>query len=300
MSSGKPSSANHLVAVSPCHPVTAAAAVTENVRLAQDTYRIRLHVPAVAERIRPGQFVMIRLPGTTDPLLGRPFALYYTVLDAAANVVGLDVVYLVVGKMTGRLASLGPGAAVDIWGPLGNGFPDLSGRRHVALVAGGIGQTPFLAHIRELLGSRGYGGRSARRAVDRVTLYYGVRTAALAAGVDDFRAAGALVQLASDDGSLGFRGFVTQLLAEQSPPDHLVGCGPEPMLHSLAGLARRWGVACHLSLETPMACGVGICFSCVTRVKTADGWDYRRVCIDGPVFDAATWEPAAHAREKNA
>jgi dihydroorotate dehydrogenase electron transfer subunit len=290
MSPGQTSASDHLVTLSPCQLVSAAAPVIENVQLAQATYRVRLHAPTVAERIRPGQFVMIRLPGTTDPLLGRPFALYDTVLDAGGNVVGLDVVYLVVGKMTGRLASLGSGATVDVWGPLGNGFPDLTGRRHVALVAGGIGQTPFLAHVRELLGTRGYGGQAARRAVERVTLCYGVRTAALAAGVDDFRAAGAEVHLASDDGSVGFRGFVTQLVADQPRPDRLVGCGPEPMLHVLANLARQWGVPCHLSLETPMACGVGICFSCVTRVKTVDGWDYRRVCIDGPVFDAATLE----------
>ena len=145
---------------------------------------------------------------------------------------------------------------------------------------------------RDLLGTRGYGGRPPRRAAQRVSLYYGVRTADLAAGVEDFRAAGATVHLASDDGTLGFHGFVTQLLASHEAPQHLVGCGPEPMLRVLAQLAGRWGVPCHLSLETPMACGVGICFSCVTRVRTAEGWDYRRVCVDGPIFDAASlvWE----------
>src|SRR5262249_13798592 len=153
---------------------------------------------------------------------------------------------------------------VEVWGPLGNGFPDLSGREAVALVAGGIGQTPFLAYLRELLGQRGYGGRPARRAVRRVALFFGGRSAELAAGVEDFRRAGAVVHLASDDGSLGFRGFVTQLLERHDPPDHLVGCGPEPMLQALTVLARRWNVPCHLSLETPMACGIGICFSCVT------------------------------------
>jgi dihydroorotate dehydrogenase electron transfer subunit len=262
------------------------AEVTENVRLARDTYRIRLHAPDLAARIRPGQFVMLRLPGPADPLLGRPFALYDTVLDASGAPTALDVVYLVVGKVTGLLAQARPGDRVETWGPLGNGFPDLRDLDSIALVAGGIGQTPFLAHVRELLGARGYGGRPARRSARQVALYYGVRTADLAAGVDDFRAAGADVHLASDDGSLGFHGFVTQLLETHAPPQHLVGCGPEPMLRALARLAGRWGVPCHVSLETPMACGVGVCFSCVTRVKTADGWDYRRVCVDGPVFDA--------------
>src|SRR5262249_22467457 len=121
----------------------------------------------------------------------------------------------------------------------------------------------------------------------RVSLYYGVRTAELAAGVEDFRAAGAEVHLASDDGSLGVRGFVTQLLERQPPPQHLVGGGPGAMLDALTALGPRCGVACHLSLETPMACGLGICFSCVTRVRTEQGWDYRRVCVDGPIFEAA-------------
>jgi dihydroorotate dehydrogenase electron transfer subunit len=264
-----------------------AAAVVENVLLARNTYRIRLHTPELARAIRPGQFLMIRLPTGTDPLLGRPFALYDTVLDAHGQPVAVVVVYLVVGKLTGLLAALRAGDRVDVWGPLGNGFPDFNDLDHVGLVAGGIGQTPFLAHVRELLGGRGYGGRQPRRAARRVSLYYGVRSADLAAGVEDFRAAGAEVHLATDDGSLGFHGFVTQLLERHEPPQHLVGCGPEPMLRALAALARRRGTPCHLSLETPMACGVGICFSCVMKVKTADGWDYRRVCVEGPVFDTA-------------
>jgi len=268
------------------------APVLINRQLARDTWLIRLQAPELARAIRPGQFLMIRLPGHSDPLLGRPFALYDTVLDDGGQPVAVDVVYLIVGKVTGLMAELKSGDSVDIWGPLGNGFPELRDLDHVGLVAGGIGQTPFLAHIRELLGTRGYGGKSPRKATNKVSLYYGVRTADLAAGVEDFRSAGADVHLTSDDGSLGFHGFVTQLLEKQQPPQHLIGCGPEPMLKALAALAHRWQVPCHLSLETPMACGVGICFSCVTRVRTNDGWDYRRVCVDGPVFDAEclAWE----------
>ena len=83
-------------------------------------------------------------------------ALYDTVLDEAEQPTGVDVVYLVVGKQTGGLAELRAGDRLEVWGPLGNGFPDLSGIEHVGLVAGGIGQTPFLAYIRELLGERGH------------------------------------------------------------------------------------------------------------------------------------------------
>ena len=266
------------------------ARTVENVPLADRTFRIRLDCPEVAAAIRPGQFLMLRLPATSDPLLGRPFALYDTVLDAGGTPIGLDVVYLVVGKMTGLLAALKSNEPVEVWGPLGNGFPDLSD--HIVCVAGGIGQTPFLAYARELLGTRGYGGDTPRQRAKTVSLYYGVRTATLAAGVDDFRSAGCDVRLASDDGSLGTKGFVTQLLAADRPAGPFVGCGPEPMLHALAKLTAGWGAKCYVSLETPMACGFGACFSCVTKVKTPGGWDYKRVCVDGPVFDswAVEWD----------
>lgn len=267
------------------------APVLEHVKLAERTYRIRLRAPDLAAAIRPGQFVMLRLPNTTDPLLGRPFALYDTVLEDGRPV-AIDVVYLVVGKMTSRLAEVRAGDELQVWGPLGKPFLDVGAPEQVTLVAGGIGQTPFLAFTRELLGTRGFGGDAPRARTKKVALYYGVRNASLAAGVDDFRAAGAEVHLASDDGSVGTKGFVTQLLEAHGRTGPLVGCGPEPMLHALARLAARWDVPCQVSLETPMACGVGICFSCVAKVKTPDGDDYKRVCIDGPCFDAAelVWE----------
>lgn len=266
--------------------------IARNDRLARDTYLLRLNSPTLARLIKPGQFLMLRLTGPNDPLLGRPFALYDTVLDPSGSPTAVDIVYLVVGKVTTAMSRLQPGQTVSIWGPLGNGFRRFEKTQHVALVAGGIGQTPFLAYIRELLGSRGYGGSKASQSAARVSLYYGVRTAELAAGVDDFRAAGAAVHLASNDGSLGFCGVVTDLLKSHSRPDRLIGCGPEPMLRALACLAEERNIPCDVSLETPMACGLGICFSCVTKVKTANGWDYKRVCVDGPVFDSAclNWE----------
>jgi dihydroorotate dehydrogenase electron transfer subunit len=269
------------------YPIQETVEILVNRKLARDTFLIRLASPTIAQSIRPGQFLMIRLTGPNDPLLGRPFALYDTVLNDAGTPIALDVVYLVVGKVTTAMARLRPGEFVSIWGPLGNGFRPIDPVDQIALVAGGIGQTPFLAYVRELCGSRGYGGTAAKRMSSKVSIFYGVRSADLAAGVDDFRAAGAEVHLASNDGSIGYRGFVTDLLKTHPKPDRIVGCGPEPMLHALAKLAAEWNVPCDVSLETPMACGLGICFSCVTKVKTPDGWDYKRVCVDGPIFDAA-------------
>ncbi len=273
------------------------APVLVNRQIARATFLIRLESPQLAAAIRPGQFVMLRLAGSTDPLLGRPFALYDTVLDVRGLPHAIDVVYLVIGKVTRGLAELSDGDAVEIWGPLGNGFPDPVTSEHVGLVAGGIGQTPFLAQIRELLGTRGYAGQQAKKRVKRVSLFYGVRSAEFAAGLDDFRQAGATLHLATDDGTLGHHGFVTELLAQHPGSQHLFGCGPPAMLRTLAQWALGNNVPCHLSLETPMACGVGICFSCVTPVKTPDGWDYKRVCVDGPIFDARHlhFQEPAHA-----
>jgi dihydroorotate dehydrogenase electron transfer subunit len=262
------------------------APVLENVRLARDTYRLRFRAPALAAAIQPGQFLMLRIPGRTDPLLGRAFALYNTADDA------VDIVYFVVGKMTGLMAKLTTDDTVEVWGPLGQPFPSYESYEQLVTVGGGIGQTPMLALLKRALGLQGYGGKPPRREVPRASFYYGVRTAELLAGLEDFRAVGAEIHLATDDGSQGFRGYVPQLVEEHflagrhATKQRWVGCGPEPMMHALANIAAKHRIPLDLSLETPMACGVGICFSCVTKVKTDTGWDYRRVCVEGPVFEA--------------
>jgi dihydroorotate dehydrogenase electron transfer subunit len=271
-------------------------AVVENVRLARDTYRVRVESPQMARRIVPGQFVMMRLAGTNDPLLGRPLALYDTVLSDSGRgaPVGIDVVFLVLGKMTRRLAGIQPGQTLEVWGPLGNGFAPPP-TEHLVMVAGGIGQTPFLALAREVLGQRAY-GEPPRRVppARRVTLCYGTRSKDLLAGVDDFQRLGVEVHTSTDDGSAGHHGLVTEVaerVLDAAPRAHVVCCGPEPMMAAVARIALRRGVACQVSLESPMACGIGVCFSCVAKVRDASGgWDYRRTCVEGPVFDAAQIE----------
>jgi dihydroorotate dehydrogenase electron transfer subunit len=266
-------------------------AVEENVPLARDTYRIRFACPEIARRILPGQFIMVRLVGSSDPLLGRPLALYDVVCDAEGVPVGLDIVYLTVGKMTRLLSTLAAGARLDVWGPLGNGFPPAE-TEHLVMVAGGIGQTPFLALARERLGLRIYGDPPREVLPARqVTLCYGTQTAEHLAGVEDFQGVGVEVCLSTDDGSAGYRGLVTELIrpiVEKSPwKCRIVCCGPEAMMAATAKIARQLGIPCQVSLESPMACGLGICFSCVARIRDrAGGWDYRRTCVEGPVFDA--------------
>ncbi len=268
------------------------ATVVEHEPMACNTWRMKLECPEIARQILPGQFFMVRLPERSDPLLGRPFALYDIYHDAAGQPRGLDFGYVVVGKMTSLLESLQAGDTVELWGPLGNGFPPPTAG-HLVIVAGGIGVTPFLAVIREALRRRVYGQppRELGHAPSRITLCYGVRSVEFLAGVEEFRREGIDVRIATDDGSVGHRGFVTellqQLLNEPTPPAAVYCCGPEPLMHAVARLTDTANVPCWLSLETPMACGFGACFSCVTKVKQDDGsWDYRRVCVEGPVFPA--------------
>lgn len=257
-------------------------AVLENVAIARDTYRLRLDDPILARAILPGQFLMIRpaAEGADDPLLGRPFALYDVTTDAAGAPTAVDVVYLVVGRGTAALAQRRPGEQLSVWGPLGNGFgPPPAGP--VIFVAGGIGQTPFLALGRWWLGKMSYGLQSkgldppcpgsavGLSSSSSATLLYGVRTAALLAGVNDFRQVGIDVEIATDDGSAGHRGFVTELLARRlkqgERPARIVGCGPSPMLAALASLVEPFDIPCEVSLENHMACGFGVCFSASPR-----------------------------------
>lgn len=268
--------------------------VIEQERMARNTWRLKIECPEIARQIVPGQFFMVRDPRVTDPMLGRPFALLDTWEDSFGEAAGVEFGYVVVGKMTELMTSWRTGDQCEIWGPLGNGFPVPDKMNNLALVAGGIGQTPFLAVAREALGQKTYGttGRAPSRTPDSVSLSYGVRSKEFLAGLDLFAIDGLDVKIATDDGSAGHDGFVTDLLAERiatDPPDAIYCCGPEPMMAAVAELAKAADIPCWLSLETPMACGFGICFSCVTRIRMSDGtWDYRRTCVEGPVFPAET------------
>lgn len=266
---------------------TESAKIIQNLEVADATYRMRFECPELASRALPGQFFMVRVSGCDDPLIGRPFALY----DAQDGWV--DFVYLIEGKMTTRLARMTAGERLDVWGPLGNGFIPAP-CDHLLMVAGGIGQTPFLTVAKERLGRADFGEASRLpHTVKSVTLCYGARNARRLACVDDFRANGVNVKIATDDGSEGHHGFVTDLLTtrldESTRGVQILCCGPEPMMEAVSRIALDRAVPCQVSLEEPMACGVGICFTCVAKIRDASGeWDYKRTCVEGPVFTAGS------------
>ena len=268
----------------------------------------------------------------TDPLLGRPLALYDIAVDSSGKPEAFDVVYQVVGRGTAALSRRRPGEHVAVWGPLGNGFgPPPDGT--AIFVAGGIGQTPFLALGRSWLGRQNADRiRTAATSSNKVaagtlgpptqvgvtaapmesragqqahpsplTLLYGVRTAVLLACVADFRQAGVEVELATDDGTAGHHGFVTELLLRRlvagEKPAKVIACGPPAMLSAVAKIVAAYRIPCDVSLENHMACGFGACFSCVAPIRQDDGSiDLRRVCVEGPVVPAerVDWAGTVH------
>jgi dihydroorotate dehydrogenase electron transfer subunit len=313
-----------------CYADTAtfmSARIVSNIRIADATWRLRLDCPALAIAAVPGQFAMVRIPHRSDPLLARPLAVYDTFPDAGADPGETpsrryaDFIYAVHGKFTTALCEIPAGQELIVWGPLGNGF-QFPAVDHLVLVAGGIGQTALLGLGRERLGRTTYGhpSRLPPPRSGSVTCCWGARHAGLFGGIEDFRAAGIDVHQATLDGSAGLRGTVVDLLDSLFGPPVFSGtvfsgtgfsgtgshtaaldsgagglriacCGPEPMMAAVARWSAARKISCDVSLEAPMACGIGICFTCVARVRDASGgWDYRRTCIEGPIFDATRIE----------
>ena len=217
---------------------------------------------------RPGQFAMLSLdPGGLhrDPLLGRPMAVF------RGDSERLEFRFRVVGRGTALLAALPSESEVGVVGPLGNGFPLT--RASAVLVGGGTG----IASLYEL----------AVALQGRVRVLLGGRTRHEILGLEEFRALAVELEIATEDGSLGHRGLVTDRL-ELKPGEEVFACGPAGMMRRASELAKAAGSICRVSLERTMACGFGICLGCAVRTATG----FRYVCTDGPVFvaDELVWE----------
>ena len=254
-------------------PVDEACELVANRQLAGTLWDMELRAPQIAARILPGQFVHMKIPGMDGRILRRPFSVYAA--DAQAGT--LRILYQVVGKGSAHMTTLAPGRVddIDVMGPMGNPWWLPEGAQRVLFVVGGVGAAP-LAMFGEQLRQAGVG----------LDVCMGAQTAdALVMKEHYEQVVGVEPICATDDGTFGHAGFVTGPagdLLQGGGYDLVCCCGPEPLMRIVAGMALEAGVACEVSLEKRMACGIGACLSCV--VDTVDG--RKRSCVDGPVFDA--------------
>lgn len=257
---------------------TATILSTESV--ADAFYRTRFQMP-VEPVVKPGQFVQVRprAEHLSSPYLRMPLSV--SAVDRTNSTI--DVLYETVGPKTTALQSLSQGDDVAILGPLGNQFPEPEADATPVLVGGGIGVPPLI-----------YFGTQLRASSRAVHLLVGARTAGKHLPDDLLQPATTALGRATDDGSLGHAGVVTELLekAVQELPNPVVyTCGPHGMMAAVAALCVRHDVSCFASLEEYMACGFGVCVGCVVERADKEGQasaytHYARVCVDGPVFDA--------------
>jgi dihydroorotate dehydrogenase electron transfer subunit len=261
-----------------------AVSLLDNRDLGAGHYLAAFDAPQIAARVRPAQFVMVRVRQGTDPLLARPFSVARVGVGRSRPTV--ELLYKIVGRGTTLMAEMAAGARVGMVGPLGNPFPDPTHPdSRVFLVAGGIGIAPFpllAAALRE----KGFS----------MSLLYGARSAPDLIGRDLLPKEGVEVRLATDDGSAGHHGPVTELLdreldglpAEERRRSVSYVCGPTPMMVAADAILERYQAGGHFSVESLMGCGFGVCLSCVIPLRegpTAYG-GYQRICVDGPTFPA--------------
>lgn len=251
--------------------------VLSNEQAADGVFEMRVTAPKIAPRVEPGQFVHVRAAGNPVQFLRMPLAVY-DVHDEEGEEGSIELCYQVVGEGTRQLSSLVAGDRLDLLGPVGNGWRPPEGTKRALLVGGGVG-APALNLLARRLTARGA----------RTDVALGAQTYAKLSCSGKLRESVApekgLVHVATDDGSFGVTGFVTAVssrLIGSGIYDYVAVCGPVPMMRNAVQPALRRGVACQVSMETLMACGVGACLSCV--VDTVDG--RKRCCVDGPVFDA--------------
>ena len=228
------------------------------------------------------------------PYLRRPFSIAGRRDDPVSGYSDIDLIYRVIGKATGRMAALEAGDVISILGPLGNGFPVPQAMTTALLVGGGVGIPPmiYLAEKLQRLGIKALAFIGAQRA-DLIPLHIvGAVGVEPAMNVQEFAAFNTPALVATDDGSLGQKGFVTQALQQYCRSKPQTGavvfcCGPTPMMRATALVAAEFHLPCYASLEQPMACGMGTCQSCVIKYRPAgaEDWVYKLTCKDGPVFN---------------
>ncbi len=250
--------------------VQISAEITALHNLAPGYYYLSVDAPEIARVAIPGQFAQLRVADGIDPLLARPISIF----NASPASGQLEFIFKIVGRGTALLGTRKVGERITVLGPLGNGFSVPETTSAIAFVAGGVGMPPLYFLARTL---------STAHSDCTMTLFYGGRTASDLLELQCWEALAVPITPATDDGSAGLHGLVTESLLEHlshHSVDYIAACGPMPMLRAVQRIAVERGIAGQLALEARMACGVGACLGCVCATVHGN----RRVCVDGPVF----------------
>ncbi|MEK6714600.1 MAG: dihydroorotate dehydrogenase electron transfer subunit [Candidatus Omnitrophota bacterium] len=257
--------------------------IISNKKISQKYFKIGLEAPAIAKEALPGQFIMARLNNGYEPLLRRPFSIH-RVKGQGLRVKGeIEILYEVVGEGTEILSQKKYGEYLDIIGPLGKGFDyPLPLTPYPLLVAGGMGVAPLVFLAEEIKKCQ-----SVKVSKCQTLVLIGARTENQILCEKEFKNLGYNVKIATDDGSHGFKGRVTELLekhlrsTKHEARSTIYACGPKPMLKEVAKISFEHKIPAQISLEEYMACGIGACLGCAVETKSG----YQRVCREGPVFD---------------
>ena len=263
--------------------------VLKNKKVAPGHYILKFSSSKISKNAEAGQFVQILCSDSYEPLLPRPFSFL------TASKKDFSVLYQVVGKGTKILSQIVKNDSLWILGPLGNGFTQTKTVENLALVGGGVGIPP-LYHLAEQL-------LKSRVNKNNIHVFLGARNKSLLLCEKDFKKLGVDLKLATDDGSKGKKGFVTEILEEflkskrplapslikegESKGElYIYTCGPTPMLKAVSSISKRYNVPCEVSVEVPMACGFGACLGCAIEVDDSKGRRFAVACTEGPVFQA--------------
>ncbi len=248
------------------------SAIISNKRIADCIYEMVLFCPdADLKEFVPGQFADIEIPNRKDLILKRPLSINKVNVEEKM----VTLIYQLVGEGTNSLIELKPNDSLKAILPIGRGFHLASEQKDVMLVGGGVGIAPLYTVIQ-------------RWPDKNYDVYLGYRGIDCAYCMDDFKEACSDVCVTSNDGTIGEKGFVTEALSKRlknKKPDVILTCGTLPMLKSLKAVVGD--VPVQASLEQRMGCGFGACAACVCGIKNKDGFEYKKVCTEGPVFDLA-------------
>lgn len=241
--------------------------VVSNEKLCPKFYRMCFDAPALAKAVKPGQFIHIKVNDGLEPFFRRPFSVYRAQKH-------IEIFYEAIGPGTRILAGTKKGDELDILGPLGTEFRmPPAGTKQVVMIAGGIGVAPFLI-LSDVLKKKKY----------ELILLYGGRTKGHVYPMKEFKKNGVKVFVATDDGSAGVKGRVSELFLkiDRNPKTtFLYTCGPHAMMRAVQDFAKKNNLQGQAACEEVMACALGACLGC--SIKTTSG--YKTVCYDGPAFD---------------